>query len=192
MNNSLSILYRINSRDEFIFVNQEWEIFAHENDAPFLSPENILGKSLWNFITDATTEQIYREMVRKAREGEFIPFRFRCDSPGLRRLLEMNISASRKGNVEFETRTILVEERPVQMILKDDNSRTEDILRICGWCKKIVVSDEVWEEVEEAVTALGLFEQEKLPQLTHGICDGCYKKMSQIIKEKRLAEKRGH
>lgn len=45
--------------------------------------------------------------------------------------------------------------------------------------KKIVVCEEVWEEVEKAVAALGLFEQEELPRLTHGICDGCYKRMSE-------------
>jgi hypothetical protein len=43
-------------------------------------------------------------------------------------------------------------------------------------CKKIAVSDSEWQEIEIAMVTLNLFEKERLPQITHGLCPSCYDK----------------
>jgi hypothetical protein len=40
-----------------------------------------------------------------------------------------------------------------------------------------------WCEVETAITALGLFDEPELPQLTHSICDTCFESMSSVIRQ---------
>jgi hypothetical protein len=56
------------------------------------------------------------------------------------------------------------------------------MVRVCGWCKKVDVGGS-WAEVEEAVTRLRLFDRPLLPQLTHGICEGCYDRMVETLRE---------
>jgi len=41
-------------------------------------------------------------------------------------------------------------------------------------CKKIKVLPGQWAEIEEGLVHLGIFEGEKVPQLTHGLCPSCY------------------
>jgi hypothetical protein len=41
-------------------------------------------------------------------------------------------------------------------------------------CKKIKVSAKQWAEIEEGLVHLRLFEADKMPQLTHGVCHPCY------------------
>jgi hypothetical protein len=43
---------------------------------------------------------------------------------------------------------------------------------MCGWCKRVDVSAR-WLEVEAAVEALRLFDEETLPRISHGICPEC-------------------
>ena len=189
MNSDERILYRINNQDEIVFVSENWDCFALNNDAPHLTSKDVTGKSLWSFVTDVTTEQLYREIIRKARTGQTMRFNFRCDSPELCRAMEMIITVSVEGDVQFETQTLGIEERPSQMILKSGLPRGKHMLSICGWCKKILTGENVWEEIEKAVSYLRLFEDKsRLPQLTHGICIACFQEMSAKLQEKRLSE----
>jgi hypothetical protein len=42
-------------------------------------------------------------------------------------------------------------------------------------CKKVELSENTWVEVEAAVISLKLFERNKLPQISHGLCADCFK-----------------
>jgi hypothetical protein len=53
---------------------------------------------------------------------------------------------------------------------------------VCGWCKRVDVSGD-WLEVELAVTRLGLFNLTRLPQITHGICVDCRKRVRRELPE---------
>ncbi len=67
------------------------------------------------------------------------------------------------------------------MLLDSNAEKTEELIRICGWCKKIDVRRDDWKDLEKAINTLGLFEREKFPLLTHGICDAYYKAMSGML-----------
>ena len=179
MNNNLQILYRINSQDEIIFVNDEWSRFALNNDAPELVMEKVLNRNLWDFITGDTTQELYQKIVQKVRAGHIINFKFRGDSPDFRRLLGMNITLQEKNYVQFETRVVWIEKRLHQNILQRDVRPNERVLTVCSWCSKINVTDENWQEVEEAIINPGLFEMDALPRLSHGICFSCYQTISE-------------
>ena len=47
------------------------------------------------------------------------------------------------------------------------------LLRMCSWCKKIEMDQTRWSEVEDAVDELRLFERDKVPGITHGVCPSC-------------------
>jgi Fe2+ or Zn2+ uptake regulation protein len=60
------------------------------------------------------------------------------------------------------------------ILFNNDAPRTDNLLTICSWCNKIETGNGKWQEVEEAVESLGLFELETLPLISHGMCDSCY------------------
>lgn len=185
MSEDADIVYRLNSQDEFIYLNEGWVNFAVANDASGLLPERVLGRPLWDFIIDETTIQLYREILDQVHAGRSVKFNFRCDAPEYRRHMEMIITRRDGSNVQFETRTVREEERPRQELLDWRAPRVSDLLRICGWCKRVDVGEGRWGEVEEAVTAFRLFERQLLPMLTHGMCEACFKSVSEEIGERR-------
>ena len=185
MGRDANIVYRLNSQDEFIYVNEVWEDFASANDAADLSREQVLARPVWDFIADDTTAQLYREILRHVRAGRPARFNFRCDAPEFRRRMEMTISGRDGGGVQFETRTLGEEERPRQELLERYAPRADDLLRMCGWCKRVDLGDGRLGEVEQAVAELGLFERKALPRLTHGMCVTCSRTAIEEIERQR-------
>ncbi|MBS1795011.1 MAG: hypothetical protein JSS81_14215 [Acidobacteria bacterium] len=181
MNNGTKVVYRIDSQDRIVFVNDVWQHFASENDAPDYAAEGVLNRSLWDFITDSTTRQFYQEVIKAARGEKPVTFNFRCDSAEYRRFMKMRVTGE-TGLVQFETETLAVEQRPPQPLLDRHSRRSGELVVICGWCKKINIGQAIWKEVEHAIEALRVFEQEKIPQLSHGMCHGCYVMVSEQLK----------
>jgi hypothetical protein len=181
MQNDGEVVYRLNERDEICYANSAYDVFAEANSGAQVESGAVFNRSLWDFISDSTTQQLYREAVRCARAGRPVRFRFRCDSPTHRRLMEMTIVCD-AGAVEFRVRTVSQESRTSQALLDSRSEHTHAFLRICGWCKKVYV-DGTWMEIEEAVDRLQFFERSKLPTLTHGICDRCYDAAAASLRE---------
>jgi len=183
MNTDTKLVYRIDSQDRIVFVNENWQKFATTNDASELTKENVLNRSIWDFITDETTRHFYREVLERVRSNKPVFFNFRCDSPDHKRFMKMKISCE-FDEVIFETETLNLEKRDSQRILNRNEKRSNNLVVICGWCKKINISKMLWQEVEHAIETLGIFETEKLPQLSHGMCNHCYTDFTEQFKEK--------
>ncbi len=181
MSNDADLVYRLNSQDQITFINEAWVNFAVANDAPRLIPERVLGRSLWEFISDETTTTLYKEILDQVHAGQQMTFNFRCDSPANRRLMEMTISKLPSGEVQFETRTISEEVRTPKELLDRYAPRIGEVLHICGWCKRVDVGAGIWAEIEDAIEAFSLFERGALPRLTHGMCKECFETISSEI-----------
>lgn len=176
------IHYRLNDRDEIVFVNQAWDQFAMANAGGHLIAAQVLGRSLWEFISDITTQALYQDILSRARSGRSIRFPLRCDSPGVRRILEMHVTCGPDRVADIRVRTIAEKPCPPQPLLDAARPHSDDLLQVCGWCKKVNIGGR-WVEVEEAVSARGLFDRSLLPDVTHGICDLCYKRMSATLND---------
>jgi hypothetical protein len=173
MDNQNSVIYRINSRDEIIFVNDIWDKFAVVNKSFSVIGSKILGRPIWEFMSDLTTHDIYLELVKKARSGEPVQFKFRCDSPDIRRLLEMQITLVENEQIQFESRTIMAEMRSIQRFFSIDTPRSEQLISVCSWCNRLNSGKEFWREVEDAINILGIFEKDKLPNISYSTCGEC-------------------
>jgi hypothetical protein len=174
---NIATRYFLNQADELIFVDANWQRSALANDAPDLLPERVLRRPLWDFIADMVTRELYRKVLVRVRSGHVVQFPFRCDGPGVRRLLHMRIYLRRDQLVEFRTKQIRAEARPIALLLARSAVRSEEWLNMCGWCNQVHLEGTNWVEVEEAIARLRLFEQTTAPQLTHGICDRCHANM---------------
>jgi hypothetical protein len=174
------VRYRLNDRDEIVYANEAWDRFAGANDGGHLVATSILRCSLWDFVSDLTTRELYRDILARVRGGCAVRFPFRCDAPALRRSMLMDVSPGPDGEVEFLTRVLSEDARPRQNLLDVCLTRSGELIRMCGWCKKVEILG-VWVEVETAVTRLRLFERPILPPLTHTICVGCLADMKGLL-----------
>jgi len=169
--------YTIDHDDRINFFDQPFQEFGSENGVP---PDQVAGymeKPVYSFLAGSQTKEIYRVLIAKVRAGRKLTFPFRCDAPSLRRYLVMTMEPSGPSGVAFITRLVRVEDRQTVSLLDSSVVRSDELVRMCAWCKRIVVED-TYTEVEEAVQRLKLFNRPALPTVTHGICDTCYRKVT--------------
>lgn len=182
---SRSVVYTIDSNYSITSVGPEWDEFAIENEAENAVAERVRGRAIWEFISDETTRELYRMALERVSEwGQPISFPFRCDSPGMRRYLQMEISPLDGGGWRLASTTYRETPRePVELLRARRESSDEPPLRMCSWCKRVNVPEtDIWVEVEEAIRVLELFERELLPPITHGMCPSCYARIAATIK----------
>ena len=175
MPQSPPVHYRLDAANRILSVNEAWDAFALRNDGEHLVGAAIVGQSLFDFITDPTTRQLYHTMLDRVRERRSpLMVHFRCDAPGRRREMVLEIRpADDETSVELVARTLHVDDRTTVALIDANAPRDGRILRMCGWCKRVHLPTNAWVEVEEAIAPLGIFAGTTVPQLSHGICEQC-------------------
>jgi hypothetical protein len=166
------VSYWIEGHDEITWVSDSWAVFAMSNDAPSLT-EHVVGHSLWEFVSDGATRQVYRDLLVRVRDGRTVTFSYRCDSPSLRRFMRMTMTPRAHDGVGFDSLTLGTEPRVAPTFLIHAGEQSDALLRVCSWCKRAAVADE-WVEVEAAVERLGLFAGHSPFGITHGMCPECF------------------
>jgi len=176
--NSSEYSYVIDNKDNILIKNtKNWDNFyknnSHLNEC---NSTNIKRESLWNYIDDFETKHLYENIifnVRKYKKEITLPFR--CDSPTQRRFLNLTLKPLENDYIEFISTIKKIENRDYVSLMDNSIDKSEEILIVCSMCKKIKLDEMLWEEVEEAVFLLKLFEKQKLPMLSHGLCPFCKK-----------------
>lgn len=171
-----TVIYRIDAEDRLIEVNDGWVAFAETNSGEGLHEERVIGRVLWEFLTDFATVHLYQLMCRRLRQGRpSIQFQFRCDAPELRRLLAMKMVCGAARSIEFTVKAVAEQARtPVPFVGVRTPTGSSQLISMCSWCKRVRVSSQEWVEVETGIEMLGLFrDQLHAPAVTHGICESC-------------------
>lgn len=165
------LVYRLDDDGVIVDVNDAWDQFAVANGAPELRRELIVGRHLKHFIKGWETQYLYQRLIQRAHElGAELSVPFRCDSLTTRRGMAMTISPLPDGT-EFRTKPVWFAIRRNASLLEFD-PLNETLVPICSWCGR-ARNGENWLPVEEAVIEMRLFNRERLPDLTHGICESC-------------------
>lgn len=178
------VVYRIDESDRLCAVNDAWRHFALENGGGGALADGLLGAPLWPCIADSSARELYRRLTARARAGQPVCFRYRCDAPAFRRTFAMSIEGRADGEVVFSSELLVSEPRPTVPLLDHRSGRSSALIRVCGWCQLVAAGPEEWVPVEDAVTRLGLLETELLPAMTHGICGACEQEMMKLLDEK--------
>lgn len=175
-NNDTVCIYRIDENDNIVFVSENWSKFAIDNDATETCiPPLILNKPIWKFIGDIETIYLYQLVINRIRiDKKTVEIPINCDSPSLRRFMKITIKPFVENQIEFTSKILNLEKREYLSVLSKNAPRTDKFLKICSYCKKIAVSEIEWVDTERAIESLKLFQKDKLPQLTHGVCPACY------------------
>lgn len=140
-----------------------------------------MGTVLWSHIEGDSVRELYQRLTRRARAGRPVRFTYRCDSPRERRTFLMTIQADASQGVDFLTELIRTESRPSVRLLEQTTERDAGFVRVCAWCQRVATGPTEWFEVEEAVDRLGLLHARRLPGITHGMCEDCGTRFTQIL-----------
>ena len=170
------IQYIIDAENRITYVSDDWWLFAEENGAGReCYPPQLLGRSLWDFIAGEETRHLYGILIAKARaEKKAIKVPIRCDSPERRRQIIIALKSVGDGHIEFLCRTVRVDARAPVDLLRRDVTRSDRIIRICSFCKKIAAAADEWIDTERAIERMALFSDNALPRLSHGVCPACH------------------
>jgi len=166
--------YRIDADDLIVSVDAAWLEFAAINDAAHLTRDAVVGRALWDFIAGAETELLYRmifDRCRDRRDGARIPFR--CDSPTRIRRMILAIEPLPGDDLAIDTVLLQSEDRGCPVLVDPHVARSDELVSICSWCKRIQLPNGEWSEIERGVRLLNLFGASHLPQITHGLCGKC-------------------
>ena len=169
-----ALSYAIDDQDRLIRVDEGYYQFAAENG--WEGADASLGRSLWDFVAGQDVRRLQRLLLRRVRdERRHVELPFRCDSPTVRREMDIRIAAGRSGRaVLFSARLRSEQPRSEPQPLLDPSVPRDDgdFLPMCACCDRFLVEGE-WVEVEEAARRLELFRRSELPTLDHGICPEC-------------------
>lgn len=175
------ITYVVAPNDHLVEVSREWTEFALKNDGAEILPEEVIGRSLWDFIADDPTRELYEAVLDHVRSGQTTDLVLRCDAPERRRLIEMIVTRLPDGNVEFKTVLLASKPRAAQRLLARSTPRNGRRVMMCSWCDLVNVDVEKWFEVEAAMEYLEIADATELPAIDPVVCPACYTKVMEIL-----------
>jgi hypothetical protein len=175
-NQTEKFVYSIDSKDRIRFISDTWVTFAIENDAKNLTQTTVIGSSIWDHIASEEVRYLYKKIFSKLRGANtelILPFR--CDSPEVVRHMELTMRSKPANGIEMEGRLIRKIHREPVRLLVTNVDRSNEFIKICSVCRKIMMRHGDWVEIENAVTQLRIFTKPRLPKLEESICTSCKK-----------------
>ncbi|KAA5546064.1 hypothetical protein FYK55_03950 [Roseiconus nitratireducens] len=172
--------YAVDALDRLVWVDRWWLAFAKENDAGGLAESTVVGRPLWEFISDPATRDVYKEIHRYVRTaGLALVVPFRCDSPSMERRISLTVSSDGSGHVLYES--ILVRARRHRVSLLDPRlPRSQSELRMCSFCKRVQTDAGRWIEFDELDEQFPEAASPPFPQLTYRVCEDCFAEMRTV------------
>lgn len=167
--------YTVDGEGTIVAVGGSWDDFARRNGGEAILSTRIIGKKLDQFIHGDETLMFMRTMIMSARVLDTAIQRpYRCDSPALKRYMEMTLQPHADGVVEVIHRELRSEPvaHPVRMMAVPCGNGSRFVKR-CSVCNRLRIQ-EVWSEVDEAVADGRLLPQDlHALKVFYGVCPQC-------------------
>jgi hypothetical protein len=169
--------YSVDAADVIDFVDRWWLAFATENGGAGLEEASVVGHTIWEFIADAPSRKLYREIHEHVRKtGRAIEVPFRCDSPALRRYMQLTIRRQGQGRLLYESRVIRTAPQRCLAVLDRSTKRSSSFLTMCSFCKRSLIEPSGWLEMEDIALRLKMDDQATVPELRYTVCPECLSK----------------
>lgn len=173
--------YSVDEADVIDFVDRWWLAFATENGAAGLEEAAVIGHPIWEFICDQPTTRLYREIHEHVRvSGKAIDVPFRCDSPTLRRYMQLSISRQDRGHLLYESKVIRTAPQRCLAALNRSTKRSRSFLTMCSMCKRCLIEPSGWLEMEDIALRLKMDDQPTVPELRYTLCPDCSSRFSGV------------
>ena len=178
----LQTIYRycLDKADVIVSVDYWWLAFAQENNAPELIEPAVVGKTVWEFISDEPTRTLYKEIHAHVRSsGNTVIVPFRCDSPTLQRYMQLSIGNHQEGQLLCESSLIRAVPQRRLAVLDSREKRSNDVLTMCSFCKRSLIEPSAWLEMEDIALKLRMYEAQTVPELRYTVCPECANQLQQ-------------
>jgi hypothetical protein len=168
------VVYHVDPEGRITFVNDRWDAFARANGGAAVLGAAVIGRRAANFIAGNETRHLFEVIIRHAiKSGRTVTVPYRCDGPAVRRRMQLTVTAEAPGDVVFRSRMLAEEpRRPIAWLESRTGHEGAPLLRLCSWCNRGEIGGH-WAEIEEVIAAYGLFDAERVPDITHGLCVDC-------------------
>jgi hypothetical protein len=145
-----------------------WRSFALDNGGGALAGASLKGMSIYQHVAGHFTQRFLREFFDFARTGPApLSRRYRCDSPRMKRQMEMSASRQDGGRLRVEHRLVSEEPMAVEVECREKlNDSRADYLR-CSLCNRLRrLGEEGWREPDRAGA-------DGVVRVVHTVCADC-------------------
>jgi hypothetical protein len=161
--------YTLDAKDCIVdYGGPDWNAFAADNGKPELAAGQFKGQSIYAQVAGHFTQRFLREFFIAARTAAAPPSRpYRCDSPRVKRFMEMRAVAQDGGALRVEHRLIAETAMAVEVAPRElPGAGRADFLR-CSICNRLKTpGGEDWREPDQ-VGVLGSL------RVVHTVCKDC-------------------
>lgn len=173
-------IYTIDAQNRIVFANAAWIEFmrgepgTRQPGSDEFTIRSVIGRSVRDFTEGTQVRQLWDilyERVRAVGAPVFVPMR--CDTPSLRRLIDLELHPLGERSIRHVCECVWSEARPAVALLDPAYPRNDRRLLSCAWCSRIQVRIGTWEEIEDAQRTLRIEATETLPALEKGVCTTC-------------------
>ena len=172
--------YTLDATDTIVAVGGKWNEFALQNDGPDIVSEKVIGKKLDQFVHGDETLMFVRTMIMSARVLKRPVVRpYRCDSPSVKRFMEMKVEPKDLGAVDVMHRELRSEpSKNTVRVAGAPMGAVGVFIKRCSICNQVHAKD-VWSELDDAIAAerLTLPESQAL-RVVYGVCPSCLSSMA--------------
>jgi len=165
--------YWLNSEDAIIAVGSTWDTFAGENEGPGVVSGLIVGRSLWEFISGDPTRMWLSSILTLARiRDETVSRPYRCDSPTVKRFMNLEIKKGADGSLHLVHSLVRVEAMSVPCRVNPSPSAGKKMMQRCSVCNRFNTA-KGWMEAEDLDTPVG-----SPIAVIYAVCSDCMRFMS--------------
>jgi hypothetical protein len=169
-------VYYLDERDVIVDVNAAWNAFALQNGGILLADE-VIGEKLTRFITGEPTRMYVRTVLEGVRTlGRPAVRPYRCDSPGLKRFMQMSVVPEAGNRLRLEHRCLRVEGREPAVAVEFRPGKSA--VRSCSVCNRIEHRGE-WIEASQRITGTSTVRLD----VAYEVCGNCLTESSMSSKE---------
>ncbi len=164
--------YLITDDGIIIKTSINWDIFANLNDGNSATTNNVIGKSIYSFIYDKETINWLKKIILLVKTyHEPIIKIYRCDSPNLKRFMEMSVSNIDKNIIVVYHRVLRVENIEKVIYFETTDSLNSSVKR-CSICNKLRINHK-WYEIENIPNSFFDNLKELKLKVFYGVCSKC-------------------
>jgi hypothetical protein len=166
--------YTVDNTNTIVAVSGVWDEFARDNGGENILASKIIGRQLEQFIQGDDTRMFVRTMLMSARTLHRPIYRpYRCDSPTLKRFMEMTLLPRADGVLEVIHRELHNE--PIFHnipVVAAPSGAGWAFLKRCSLCNRVHAQG-VWSEIDDAIEANRLQVNAPNLKVIYGVCPDC-------------------
>ena len=171
------VICRLDKADVIRETNACWDHFADQNNGIEFSGNKVSGKSIWRYIAGDTTKMWLSTLFSYARfRREPVIRAYRCDSPEIKRFMEMQILPEKDRHLCLKHQIIRTEAIDPAVYYQPAVTGKAMYFR-CSICNKVQVQGQ-WYEGSEAAQK-GLLPDSLSLRVAYRVCRPCRHQVSQ-------------